>query len=80
LREQAGLLRGRGARFSALEQPRPLLGREEYAMLDLVEPAVAIARHQCIDHIAPPFGDDGAVVQSWTVVGNIGQTRSHSTR
>jgi len=49
-------------------------------MLDLVEPAVAIARHQCIDHIAPPFGDDGAVVQSWTVVGNIGQTRSHSTR
>jgi hypothetical protein len=29
-------------------------------MLDLAEPSVAIARHQGIDRIAPPFGQDGA--------------------
>ena len=46
-----------------LEQPRPLLGREERAMLDLAEPAVAIARHQCIRCIAPPFGHDGGSPQ-----------------
>ena len=33
-------------------------------MLDVAEPAVAIARHQRIGRIAPPFGHDGACLQA----------------
>jgi hypothetical protein len=49
--------------MSGSQQPRPLLRRQQRAVLDLAEPTVPVARDESVCRITPALGHDGADLQ-----------------